>query len=124
VNPNFNWGSAALQDWTNKVVSVRVKVDPAVSSSFPGGGIQLFAQDTIYTGKYQWSDFPTDNDWHTYTFDMTKFDPSVDKINPAEIIQFTVQFASNGAPTTTDDGGVAPFTPTKVTAYIDTITIQ
>ena len=22
VNPNFNWGSNALQDWTNKVVSV------------------------------------------------------------------------------------------------------
>jgi hypothetical protein len=39
VNPNYNW--ATPQDWTNKVVSVRVKVDPAVPATFTGGGIQL-----------------------------------------------------------------------------------
>ena len=120
VNPNFNWGSLALQDWTGKVVSVSIKVDPAVST-FAGGGVQLFAQDSNYTGLFQWTDFPTDNGWHTYTLDMTK--TSSPAVNPAQIIQFTVQIASPGTPTTTDDGGVTPFTPTTVTAYIDTITV-
>jgi hypothetical protein len=40
------------------------------------------------------------------------------------IKQFTVQFASAGPPTATDDGGVPAFTPTTVTAYIDNATIQ
>ena len=119
VNPNFNWGSNALQDWTNKVVSVLVKVDPAVPATF-SGGIQLYAQDTTYAGQYQWSAFPTDNAWHTYTLDMT----GTTSVNPAQIIQFTVQLASGSAPTDTGDGGVAPFTPTTVTAYIDTITVS
>jgi hypothetical protein len=44
-------------------------------------------------------------------------------VNPAQIIQFTVQLASAGTPTDTGDGGVASFTPTTVTAYIDTITV-
>ena len=119
VNPNFNWGSNALQDWTNKVVSVMVKVDPAVPASF-NGGIQLYAQDATYAGQYQWSAFPTDNAWHTYTLDMT----GTTSVNPAQIIQLTVQLASGSAPTDTGDGGVASFTPTTVTAYIDTITVS
>ena len=119
VNPNFNWGSNALQDWTNKVVSVMVKVDPAVPATF-NGGIQLYAQDTTYAGQYQWSAFPTDNAWHTYTLDMT----GTTSVNPAQIIQLTVQLASGSAPTDTGDGGVASFTPTTVTAYIDTITVS
>ena len=119
VNPDFNWGADALQDWTNKVVSVRVKVDPAVPASF-SGGIQLYAQDTKYGGQYHWAGSPTDNDWHTYTLDMT----GAANVNPAQIIQFTVQLASADAPTSTGDGGVTPFTPTTVTAYIDTITVQ
>ena len=119
VNPNFNWGSNALQDWTNKVVSVMVKVDPAVPATF-NGGIQLYAQDATYAGQYQWSAFPTDNAWHTYTLDMT----GTTSVNPAQIIQLTVQLASGSAPTDTGDGGVASFTPTTVTAYIDTITVS
>ena len=118
VNPNFSWGPNTLQDWTNKVVSVLVKVDPAVPATF-SGGIQLYAQDTTYAGQYQWSAFPTDNAWHTYTLDMT----GATSVNPAQIIQFTVQLASAGTPTDTGDGGVASFTPTTVTAYIDTITV-
>jgi hypothetical protein len=119
VNANFNWGPKALQDWTNKVVSVLVKVDPAVHATF-SGGIQLYAQDTTYGGQYQWSAFPTDNAWHTYTLDMT----GTTSVNPAQIILFTVQLASAGTPTDTGDGGVASFTPTTVTAYIDTITVS
>jgi hypothetical protein len=112
VNPNYHW--ATPQDWTNKVVSVRVKVDPAVPATFTGGGIQLFAQDSTWVGKYQWADFPTDSDWHTYTLDMT----GVTSPDPTNIVQFTVQLASATTPSATD------FTQTTVTAYIDTITIQ
>jgi len=119
ANPNISWGQNALQDWTNKVVSVLVKVDPAVPATF-SGGIQLYAQDTTYSGQYHWAAFPTDNAWHTYTLDMT----GTTSVNPAQIIQFTVQLASASTPTTTGDGGVAPFTPTTVTAYIDTITVS
>ena len=118
VNPNINWGLGALQDWTNKVISARVKVDPAVPTF--NGGIMLYAQDTTYAGEYRWADFPTDSDWHTYTLDMT----NTTSVKPAEIIQFTVQLASATTPTATDDAGVEPFTPTTVTAYIDTITVQ
>ncbi|MGB8297648.1 MAG: hypothetical protein WCG85_19680, partial [Polyangia bacterium] len=117
VNPDINWGANALQDWTNKVVSVDVKIDPAVPATF-SGGIQLYAQDTTYNGQYHWAAFPTDNDWHTYTLDMT----GTTSVNPAQIVQFTVQLAS--ASTASGDGGVAPFTPTTVTAYIDTITVS
>ena len=119
VNPNINWGQNALQDWTNKVVSVLVKIDPAVPAAF-GGGIQLYAQDTTYSGQYHWAAFPTDNDWHAYTLDMT----GTTSVNPAQIVQFTVQLASASTPTTTGDGGGALFTPTTVTAYIDTITVS
>ena len=119
VNPDINWGANALQDWTNKVVSVDVKIDPAVPATF-SGGIQLYAQDTTYNGQYHWAAFPTDNDWHTYTLDMT----GTTSVNPAQIVQFTVQLASASTPTTTGDGGGAPFTPTTVTAYIDTITVS
>ncbi|GEM_PF-3065507 len=105
--------------WTNKVISVRLKVDPAAPTTF-SGGILLFAQDTTWAGQYQWTAFPTDNEWHTYMLDMT----GTTSVNPAQIIQFAVQIASAGAPTATDDAGVAPFTPTTVTAYIDTITVQ
>jgi hypothetical protein len=120
VNPNFNWGLNALQDWTNKVVSVRVKVDPAAPVTF-SGGIMLYAQDTTWAGQYHWADLPTDdNEWYTYTLDMT----GTTSVNPAQIIQFTVQIASAVMPTATDDAGVPEFTPATVTAYIDTITVQ
>ena len=119
VNPNINWGQNALQDWTGKTVSVDIKVDPFPSDTTNLGGIMPYAQDTVYAGQYGWSAFPTDNQWHTYTLDMTKQPLTLD---PAKIIQFTVQFASAAAPT--DDAGVPPFSPTTVTAYIDNITVQ
>ena len=119
VNPNFNWGLNALQDWTNKVVSVRVKIDPAPPLTF-SGGIMLYAQDTTWAGQYHWSDFPTDREWNTYTLDMT----GTTSVNPAQIIQFTVQIASAVLPAATDDAGVPDFPPATVTAYIDTITVQ
>jgi hypothetical protein len=117
VNANFNWGQNAVQDWTNKVVSVRVKVDPLPSDATSAGGILLFAQDTTYAGQYQWSDFPTDNQWHTYTLDMT----GTNSVNPAQIIQFTVQISA--ALVTPTDAGVGSFAPITVTAYIDTVTV-
>jgi len=113
VNPNINWGQNALQDWTNKVVSVDVKIDPFPSDTTNIGGIMLYAQDTTWVGQYGGMTFPTDNAWHTYTLDMT----GTTSVNPAEIIQFTVQLASAGTPT-------APFAPTTVTAYIDNITVS
>ena len=113
VNPNIDWGQNALQDWTNKVVSVDVKIDPFPSDTTNIGGIMLFAQDTTYAGQYGGMTFPTDNAWHTYTLDMT----GTTSVNPAEIIQFTVQLASAGTST-------APFAPTTVTAYIDNITVS
>jgi len=119
VNPNINWGLSALQDWTGKTVSVDIKVDPFPSDTTNLGGIMPYAQDTVYAGQYGWSAFPTDNQWHTYTLDMTKQPLTLD---PAKIIQFTVQFASAAAPA--DDAGVAPFSPITVTAYIDNITVQ
>ena len=119
VNPNINWGQNALQDWTGKTVSVDIKVDPFPSDTTNLGGVMPYAQDTAYLGQYGWSAFPTDNQWHTYTLDMTKQPLTLD---PAKIIQFTVQFASAAAPT--DDAGVPPFSPITVTAYIDNITVQ
>jgi hypothetical protein len=113
VNPNIDWGQNALQDWTNKVVSVDVKIDPLPSDTTNIGGIMLYAQDTTWAGQYGGMTFPTDNAWHTYTLDMT----GTTSVNPAEIIQFTVQLASAGTPT-------APFAPTTVTAYIDNITVS
>jgi hypothetical protein len=117
VNPNYHWTTS--QDWTDKVISVRLKIDPAAPASFTGGGILLFAQDSTWSGKYQWTDFPTDSDWHTYTLDMT----GVASPDPSDIVQFTVQISSANTPAT-DDAGVSTFTPTTVTAYIDTVTIQ
>jgi hypothetical protein len=117
VNPNINWGQSALQDWTNKVVSVRVKIDPLPSDTTNIGNITLFAQDTTYAGEYQSLPFPTDNQWHTYTLDMT----STTSVDPAKIIQFTVQFAS--AWVTPTDAGVASFAPITLTAYIDDVTV-
>jgi hypothetical protein len=117
VNANFNWGDKALQDWTNKVVSVRIKVDPLPSDTTTIGGILLFAQDTTWAGQFQWSDFPTDNQWHTYTLDMT----GTTTVDPTKIVQFTVQISA--ALVTPTDAGVASFAPSTVTAYIDTVTV-
>jgi hypothetical protein len=119
VNANINWGQNALQDWTGKTVSVDIKVDPFPSDTSNLGGVMPYAQDTAYAAQYGWAAFPTDNQWHTYTLDMTKQPLTLD---PAKIIQFTVQFASADAPT--DAAGVAPFSPITVTAYIDNITVQ
>jgi hypothetical protein len=119
VNPNADWAAGSYQDWTNKTVSVRIKVDPAVPATFTGGGIQLFAQDSTWAGQYQWYDFPTDNAWHTYTLNMAGT-----TLDPTQITQFTVQFSSANVPASSADGGVASFTPVTVTAYIDTITVE
>jgi hypothetical protein len=116
VNPNINWGANALQDWTNKVVSVRIKVDPFPADATNFGNITLFAQDSTYAGQYQSSPFPTDNQWHTYTLDMNGT-----TVDASKIIQFTVQFAA--AWMTPSDAGVASFAPIQLTAYIDTITV-
>jgi hypothetical protein len=119
VNPNFNWGDQALQDWTNKTVSVRIKLDPAIATTSTGWGIQLFAQDSTWAGQYQWADFPTDSDWHTYTLNLAGA-----TIDPTKVIQFTVQVSSPNVAASSDDGGVSSFTPVTVTAYIDTIKVQ
>jgi hypothetical protein len=119
VNPNINWGQNALQDWTGKTVSVRLKVDPFPSDTTNIGGILVYANDPTYSGQYSWMAFPTDNGWHTYTLDMTQPPFAVD---PTKIIQFTVELASASAPT--EDAGVLSFSPITVTAYIDTITVQ
>ena len=63
------------------------------------GGILLFAQDTTWAGQYQWSDFPTDNQWHTYTLDMKGT-----TVDPTKIVQFTVQISA-ALVTPTDAGG-------------------
>jgi hypothetical protein len=119
VNPNADWAAGSYQDWTNKTVSVDIKVDPAVPATFTGGGIQLFAQDSTWAGWYQWADFPTDNAWHTYTLNMAGT-----TLDPTQITQFTVQFSSANTPAPADGGVASVFTPVTVTAYIDNITVQ
>ncbi len=58
VNPNINWGQNALQDWTNKVVSADIKIDPFPSDTTNIGGIMLYAQDTTWVGQYGGHDLP------------------------------------------------------------------
>jgi hypothetical protein len=109
----------AAQDWTNKVVSMRIKFVPGFEELYTGG-MQLFAQDESWAGIYQWKNWPADNEWSTYELDMTM---SAMKTN--DVVQFGIQLISGSAVgATLDDLGNPIFKATTVTAYIDDITVR
>jgi len=108
-----------LQDWTNKLVTLQIKLDPGFEMLYTGG-MQLFAQDETWAGTYQWKNWPFDNEWYTYELDMT-----MAGMNTAGVVQFGIQLISGtAAGATLDDQGNPVFTPTTVTAYIDNIVVQ
>lgn len=115
VNPNYSWGKSP-QDWTDKTINVRIKVDPLPDPALSTGGIQLFAQDSTWEGEYKWNNMPTDTDWHTYTFNLKDV---TTKMKTNDIVQFTVQISSGGAAASGED-----LAPASLTAYIDTVTVE
>lgn len=106
-------------DWTDKVVSIEMKLDPGFEELYTGG-IQLLAQDTSWAGTWQWRTWPPDTEWYTYELDMTMAAMQTD-----DVVQFGIQVISGDtAGATIDENGNPVFTPTTVTLYLDNVVVN
>jgi hypothetical protein len=106
-------------DWTDKVVSLDIKIEPGFEELYTGG-LQFLAQDSSWAGTWQWKNWPFDNGWYTYELDMT-----MAAMKTEDVVQFGFQVISGtpaGAPV--DDQGNPVFTPTTVTLYVDNVVVQ